>query len=186
MRDQENTVAPVFCGSRDGNEPVYREHATRLGGLLASHGIPVVYGGGGKGLMGALADAVLAHGGAITGVMPRILVDVEHQHQGLTDLVITEDMHQRKRILYERCTLAIVLPGGFGTLDELFEMLTWNQLSIHDKGIHLLNSGGYCDHLIGHMRRMEGAGFLYDRVSDRIRVHDDPESILSTIAGRAA
>lgn len=183
MEESHEHVAAVFCGSKDGSDPVYREHAVRMATLLCSHGIPVVYGGGGKGLMGAVADTVLAHEGRITGVMPRMLVDVEHQHQGLTDLVITEDMHQRKRMMYDRCTFAVILPGGFGTMDELFEMLTWNQLSIHDKRIHLLNSGGYYDHLIGFMRKMEESAFLYDRVSQRIVFHDDPESVIRSLEG---
>ena len=183
MTDSHKHVAAVFCGSKDGSKPLYRAHAVRLAALLCAKGIPVVYGGGGKGLMGAVADTILEHRGRITGVMPRMLVDVEHQHQGLTDFLITEDMHQRKRMIYDRCTFAVILPGGFGTMDELFEMLTWNQLSIHDKRIHLLNSGGYYDHLIKHMHGMEDGGFLYDRVSDRILIHEEPESILDALRG---
>jgi uncharacterized protein (TIGR00730 family) len=183
MTDTHNHVAAVFCGSRNGTKPAYRAHAMHLATLLCEKGIPVVYGGGGKGLMGAVADTVLAHNGRITGVMPRMLVDVEHQHQGLTDFLITEDMHQRKRIMYEQCTFAVVLPGGFGTMDELFEMLTWNQLSIHDKRIHLLNTEGYYDHLIGHMRHMEEDGFLYDSVTNRILIHEEPEGVLRALEG---
>jgi uncharacterized protein (TIGR00730 family) len=181
MTTPHEHVAAVFCGSKDGGDPMFKGHAVRLAALLCSNGIPVVYGGGGKGLMGAVADTVLSHNGHITGVMPRMMIDVEHQHQGLTDLVITEDMHQRKRMMYDRCTFAVILAGGFGTLDELFEMLTWNQLSIHDKKIHLLNSGGYYDHLIAHMRRMEESGFLYGKVEDRILFHSDPESVIRAL-----
>ena len=181
MAESIHHVAAVFCGSKDGSNPVYRQHAVRMASLLCANGIPVVYGGGGRGLMGAVAETVLAHKGRITGVMPRILADVEHQHMGLTELIVTEDMHQRKRTMYERCTFAIVLPGGFGSMDELFEMLTWNQLNIHDKRIHLLNSAGYYDHLVGHMRNMESCGFLYDKISDRILIHDEPEGVIRSL-----
>jgi len=113
------------------------------GTLLAAHGITLVYGGGSKGLMGALADAAMAGGGQVIGVIPELLLQWEHQHEGITELIVVPDMHTRKRQMYERCDAAVVLPGGYGTLDELFEMLTWNTLNIHSKQIYLLNSGGY-------------------------------------------
>jgi uncharacterized protein (TIGR00730 family) len=174
-------TAAVFCGSRPGVDPLYVAHAQTLGRLLALRGIGIVYGGGGRGMMGAVADAHLAAGGRVTGIIPRLLADVEHQHTGLSELVVTADMHERKRMMYERCDAAIILPGGFGTLDELFEMLTWNQLSIHDKRISVLDTGGFYTHLMEHLRHLERTGFLYDRVGDRIGCHGTPEALVDAL-----
>jgi uncharacterized protein (TIGR00730 family) len=173
----------VFCASKTGSNPAHMDNARALGEGLAKAGINIVYGGGGKGLMGAVADGHLAAGGRITGVIPSILRDREHQHQGLSELIVTRDMHERKRTIYERCDAAIILPGGFGTLDELFEMLTWNQLSIHDKRIFILNTEGFYDHLIAHLQHMEQEAFLYDKVSDRICVCGSPAALLAEIGG---
>lgn len=177
-------MVAVFCGSKHGNDPVFVSDAHILGRLLAESGIDIIYGGGGKGIMGALANGHLEAGGNITGIIPKMLVDFEHQHNGLTELVVTKDMHTRKKIMYERCDLAIILPGGFGTLDELFEMLTWNQLSIHDKQILVLNSGGFYTHLMAHMRHLEDTGFLYDRVSERVKVFDNPIALMHILVGQ--
>lgn len=169
----------VFCGSKTGNNPVYVEHARQLGLLLATRGITLIYGGGNKGIMGAIADAVLSAKGKVTGIIPHILTEWEHQHEGVTDLIVVEDMHARKKLLYEKCDAAIILPGGFGTMDELFEMLTWNQLSIHNKKIYILNSAGYYDHLIAHARRMEEEKFLYDHIETKFIILSSPDELLS-------
>lgn len=132
-------------------------------------------------MMGTIADAVLAHGGKVMGVIPKLLIEWEHQHEGLTELAIVADMHTRKRTMYDMCDAAIVLPGGFGTLDELFEMVTWNQLKIHDKKIYILNSAGYYHHLIHHLRQMQKEGFLYEAVEERIIVCDTPVEIFNMI-----
>jgi hypothetical protein len=171
----------VFCGSKNGLDPVYMEHAASIGKGLAAAGFSIIYGGGNKGLMGAVANAMLDGGGTITGVIPKVLIEWEHQHEGLTELVITEDMHQRKKIMYERCEAAIILAGGFGTLDEMFEMLTWNQLNIHDKKIYILNSSGFYSHLILHMQLLQDKGFLYGEVSQRIRFFDTPEALIAEL-----
>jgi hypothetical protein len=171
----------VFCGSKNGQDPIYLEHAASIGKGIAAAGFCIIYGGGNKGLMGAVANAMLDGGGTITGVIPKVLIEWEHQHEGLTELVITEDMHQRKKIMYERCDAAVILAGGFGTLDEMFEMLTWNQLNIHDKKIYILNSAGFYTHLILHMQHLQDAGFLYGEISERIRFFDTPEKLLSDL-----
>ncbi len=171
----------VFCASKTGSALIHMVNARSLGEGLAAAGIDLVYGGGGKGLMGALADGHLAAGGRVTGVIPAILRDREHQHQGLSELIVTRDMHERKRTIYERCDAAIIMPGGFGTLDELFEMLTWNQLSIHDKTIFILNTNGFYDHLIAHLKHMELEEFLYDRVTDRISHCTSPAEVLTEL-----
>ena len=172
------TSVAVFCGSRTGKNPLYLQHAKELGHLLAQKNITVVYGGANKGIMGALANAVLEKQGKIIGVMPKVLMDWEIQHMGLTELHEVADMHVRKALLYEKCDAAIILAGGYGTMDELFEMLTWNQLNIHDKKIIILNTGGFYDHLILHLKKMEEDNFLYDDPLKRISVISSPAELV--------
>ena len=167
----------VFCGSKNGSDPLFCEHAKQIGYLLAKNDITLIYGGGNKGIMGAVANATLEKNGKVTGIMPTFLAVPEHQHHGLTEMLEVEDMHVRKRLLYEKCDAALVLAGGFGTMDEFFEMLTWNQLSIHDKKIFVLNSDGFYDHLIAHMKKMEGEKFLYDTVVKRMTIINEPKEL---------
>jgi uncharacterized protein (TIGR00730 family) len=169
----------IFCGSKHGNNAIYQQHATELGTLLAAKGIRLIYGGGNNGLMGIAADAVMNSGGSVTGVIPQVLVAWEHQHEGISELLVVEDMHVRKRKLFELCDGAIILPGGFGTLDELFEMLTWNGLAIHDKKIFILNSGGFYQHLLQHMKLLESEGFLYGELGDKFILLNEPGELLS-------
>ena len=175
-----NSLA-VFCGSKNGNNPVYSYQAAELGNLLAENKITLIYGGGSKGIMGAIADAVMGKGGRVIGVIPKILVDWEHQHEGITELIVAEDMHVRKKKMYELCDAAIILPGGYGTLDELFEMVTWNQLSIHNKPIFILNSDGFYDHLISHIHNLQQKEFLYEPVDKRIKIISNPVELLPYI-----
>jgi len=134
-----------------------------------------------KGIMGDLANSALANGASVTGVIPEMLLAWEHEHESLTNLIITKDMHERKKTMYEMGIAGIVLPGGFGTLDEMFEMLTWNQLSIHDKKIYILNSGGFYDHLIKHMELLSDNGFLYDPLWTRINTFDNPLELVAAL-----
>ena len=127
------TSVAVFCGSKSGNDPLYEQHAKELGKLLGQRKITLVYGGGNVGLMGSVANAAMEAGGEVIGVIPDVLVQWERQHTGLTRLHVVADMHIRKKMMYDLCDAAIVLPGGNGTMDEMFEMLTWNTLNIHDK-----------------------------------------------------
>ena len=172
-----NSLA-VFCGSKNGNNPVYTEHAKELGKLLAKNNITLIYGGGSTGIMGAVADAMMENGGKVIGIITKKLVDWEHQHEGITDLSIVDDMHIRKQKMYDLCDAAVILPGGVGTLDEFFEMVTWNQLSIHDKEIYIINSDNFFDFLLKHIQQMEKQGFLYESVLERITVLDEPEQLL--------
>jgi uncharacterized protein (TIGR00730 family) len=172
-----NSLA-VFCGSKNGNNPVYINHAKELGKLLAKKNITLIYGGGSTGIMGAVADAMLEGGGKVIGIITKKLVDWEHQHKGITDLSIVDDMHIRKQRMYDLCDSAVILPGGVGTLDEFFEMVTWNQLSIHDKKIYIINSDNFFDFLLKHILQMEKQGFLYESVLERITVLDEPEQLL--------
>ncbi len=167
----------VFCGSKTGKNPLYVQHARELGYLLVQRNITVVYGGANKGIMGALADAVLEKQGRIIGVMPKVLMGWEHQHMGLTELHEVADMHVRKAMLYDKCDAAIILAGGYGTMDELFEMLTWNQLNIHDKKMVVLNTSGFYDHLIMQLKKMEEEGFLYGDLVKRINIISSPEEL---------
>ena len=169
----------VFCGSRTGLNPLFEQHTKELGKLLAEKNITVIYGGGNKGLMGAIANSTLSHGGRVVGIIPKMLSELEHQHQGLTELTIVDSMHIRKQMLYEKCDAAIILPGGYGTLDEVFEMLTWNQLSIHDKKIFFLNTAGFYDNLIAHIRLLENEQFLYGKPEEKMSILNEPLDLIS-------
>lgn len=171
----------VFCGSRDASNSLYAKHAGELGKLIAMLNLKLVYGGGKKGLMGVLADAVLAHNGKAMGILPKVLMEWEQQHEGLTEIAIVPDMHSRKKMMYDMSDAAIVLPGGMGTHDELFEMLTWNQLKIYDKKIYVLNSGGFYNHLQQHLKMLEQEGFLYEPLDGRVVFCDNPVEVFNRI-----
>ena len=150
----------VFCGSNPGRHPDYAEAARAFGALLADRGLRLVYGGGGAGLMGALADGALERGGHVTGVMPEGLVAREAAHRGLTSLVVTRTMHERKALLAEHADAFVALPGGIGTFEELFEAWTWAGLGIHRKPVGLLNVAGYYDALAAFLDHATTEGFL--------------------------
>lgn len=171
------TSIAVFCGSKSGENPLYKQHATELGKLMAEKQVTLIYGGGSVGLMGAIADAVMENNGKVVGVIPELLVAWEQQHKSITELHVVADMHVRKKMMYELCDAAIILPGGYGTLDELFEIITWNNLKIHEKKIILLNSGGFYNHLIAHIELMQEQGYLYEDWRKRISVVDEPNAI---------
>ena len=150
----------VYCGSASGNDPAHAAQARAFGAEMARRGIALVYGGGKVGLMGTVADAVLAGGGKVTGVIPRQLVALEVAHPGLSELLVVDTMHQRKTRMYELADAFVALPGGFGTMDEMFEMLTWAQLGLHRHPCGFLNLGGYYDHLRAMMDHMLDEGFV--------------------------
>jgi uncharacterized protein (TIGR00730 family) len=150
----------VFCGSNTGLRQEYLVEAVAFGRLLAKAGLGLVYGGAQVGLMGALADAALANGGEVIGVIPRSLAAVEVAHQGLSRLDVVETMHERKALMAQEADAFVALPGGFGTLDEFFEILTWAQLGIHTKPCLMVNTGGYYDHLLGFLEVAIEEGFL--------------------------
>jgi uncharacterized protein (TIGR00730 family) len=168
----------VFCGSKSGDNPLFCEHAKQLGFLLAEKNITLIYGGGNKGVMGAVANSVLEKNGKVVGIMPSILTGIEHQHFGLTEMFEVEDMHSRKRMLYEKCDAALILAGGYGTMDEFFEMLTWNQLNIHDKKIFIVNTSGFYDPLISFLHQMENHGFLYHKIVDKLAIVSTPDELV--------
>jgi uncharacterized protein (TIGR00730 family) len=151
----------VYCGSNPGNRPVYAERAAELGMRLAREGLAVVYGGGNVGLMGIVADAALAAGGAVIGVIPEQLVALEVAHRGLTRLEVVANMHERKARMFDLSDAFVALPGGFGTLDEMFEMLTWRQLGIGDRPCAFLDIDGFYSPLVAMMDRMVAERFLH-------------------------
>lgn len=172
----------IFCGSKSGNRLDFEEQAILLGELMAKNGFTLIYGGGNKGMMGAVANACLASGGRVIGIIPKLLLEWEAQHEGLTELIITETMHERKLLLYDKGDAAIVLPGGMGTLDELFEMLTWNNLKIHDKKVFILNTNGYYEPLIHLLDNMQTEGFMYDEWRTRLKICNTPEAIINAFS----
>lgn len=168
----------VFCGANKGGRPEYESLTRQLAQSLVRRGLRAVYGAGRVGLMGVLADEVLGAGGAITGVIPDFLKKMEVCHLGLTELIEVETMHQRKQIMAEISDGFFVLPGGYGTLDEFFEILTWKQLNLHQKPIGLFNYAGYYDHLIAHMDVMVREGFLRRENRELVIIENDLEKLL--------
>ena len=167
----------IFCGSKTGNHPIYVEDAKKLASLMAVNKIELIFGGGRNGLMGVVADTMMEMGGIVRGVIPQVLLEWEHQHENISELLVVEDMHIRKRKMYELCDAAIILPGGFGTLDELFEIVTWNQLSIHDKKVFILDSGGFYLHLLAHLQYLSENGFSYGQLNEQVTVLKKPEEL---------
>ena len=175
------TAIAVFCGSKPGNNALYETDAWQLGQLLAKANLTLVYGAGNKGLMGAVANGTLEGGGQVIGIIPEHLLAWEQDHKGLTEIIVVPDMHTRKRLMYERCDGAIILPGGFGTMDELFELLTWNQLTLHDKPVFILNTAGFYTHMLQQMHTMHSSGFLYDNIDDMVKIADTPQAIIDLL-----
>ena len=171
----------VYCGSSPGRLPEYGAAARALGGLLAQRGIRLVYGGGHVGLMGAVADGALAAGGTVIGVIPRALLERELGHREVTELLVVRDMHERKQRMASLSDGFIALPGGYGTLEEFTEMLTWNQLGFHAKPLGLLNTAGYYDAWLALVAHMLAEGFIKPRHRDLMRVATTPEALLDSL-----
>ena len=175
----------VFCGSRNGSDPAFGRAAEALGRGLAARGIRLVYGGGGIGIMGILARAVLREGGEATGVIPRFLMELELRHPDLSELVVVDDLHTRKRIMYERSDAFVILPGGLGTLDEAMEIITWRQLSRHDKPVVALNVAGYWESLSAVVDNAIRHGFADPGAAGLFSVVETVEDLFSTIGAGA-
>jgi len=171
----------VFAGSSAGVRPEYMTAATDLGRVLAARGIGLVYGGARVGLMGAVADAVLTGGGEVTGVIPRSLVEKEVAHSGLTELRVVTTMHERKALMADLSDAFIALPGGWGTLDEFFEILTWAQLGLHCKPCGVLNVQGYFDRLLSFLDHSVEQGFVRREYGALLAVSDDPSTLLDAL-----
>jgi hypothetical protein len=171
----------VYCGSRHGASPAYTRAAAAAGHEIGRRGWQLVYGGGNVGLMGVVADAALAAGARVVGVIPRALVAREVGHRGLHEQHVVETMHQRKQMMAERADAFVALPGGIGTMDELYEIWTWRQLGFHDQPIGLLNVAGYYDALLAFMRRSVDEGFLSREQFAHLEVGTDPAELFRTL-----
>ncbi len=171
----------VYCGSSEPRAPSFRAAAESVGRLLASRGIEIVYGGGNCGLMGAVADSALAAGGRVTGVIPTRLVSHEVAHAGLSELVVVDSMHARKTVMTSLSDAFLVLPGGFGTLDELFEATTWTQLGYHAKPIGVLDVDGYFTQLLAFLDHARDVGFVSDGHRGIVLGDDDPVRLLEAL-----
>ena len=173
----------VFCGSNSGNCIEFKNYAYQLGQKLAEQNIGLVYGGAKVGLMGTVANGVLENGGRVTGVLPHFLKEKELAHEGLNEIVLVETMHQRKAKMYELSDGIIVLPGGFGTLDEMFEFLTWGQLALHKKPTGLLNTNGYYNHLMSFINTTIENGFVKDEYRKMLLISEDIDDLLEQMKG---
>jgi uncharacterized protein (TIGR00730 family) len=176
----------VYCGSRSGASLRYTQAAQAVGAWIGQKGARLVYGGGHAGLMGTVADATLASGGEVFGVIPRALQTRELAHQGLTELQVVDTMHQRKALMAQESDVFLALPGGIGTLEELFEVWTWLQLGYHDKPVGLLNVDGYFDDLLRFMDHTTSQGFVSSEQRALLQVDDDAERLLSLLARLAS
>jgi uncharacterized protein (TIGR00730 family) len=172
----------VLCGANPGERTDYMVAARGFGALLAERGIELVYGGTSVGLMGAVADGALERGGRVYGVLPSFLTAKEIAHRGLTELLLVESMHERKAAMADRAGAFVSLPGGYGTLDEMFEMLTFGQLGMIDKPCGVLNIGGFFDHLLGHLDFAAAEGFVKPAHRDLLLSDASPEALLDKLA----
>lgn len=175
----------VYCGSSRGTNPAFFKLAQELGRDMAQRGIRLIYGGGRVGLMGACADAVMAGGGEVIGIIPQHLQDLEVGHTGLTELKVVDNMHTRKRMMFDLSDAFCVLPGGLGTLEELFEVVTWRQLGIHDKPIIVLNADGYWDRLVGMIDGIIDDGFAKPAVRQYFSVANSVGRLFDLLAAPA-
>ncbi|MEY8761606.1 TIGR00730 family Rossman fold protein [Chryseobacterium tongliaoense] len=176
----------VFCGSSFGSNDIFTEQATLLGQTLAKRDIQLIYGGSNTGLMKAVADGALNAGGKVTGVLPHFLQSKEIAHKNLTELILVETMHERKTKMNELCDGVIVLPGGYGTLEEFFEMITWAQLGLHKKPIGVLNIDGFYDDLIKLVQTMVDKGFLKQANRDMLLISDTVDDLLEKMGNYEA
>jgi|TARA_R110000782_G_scaffold54637_8_gene115510 uncharacterized protein (TIGR00730 family) len=182
MPATETRYVAVFCGARTGTDPAFTDAARRVGRMLGERGLGLVFGGGRVGLMGVVADAALDAGAPVIGVIPRSMVDKELAHTGCTELHVITTMHERKAMMAERASAFLALPGGVGTLDEVFEAITWNQLAIHDKAIGFLNTGGFYQGLRTWLDEASGKGLVPQSTMDRLVFEEDPSAMLDRIA----
>ncbi|GGG47258.1 LOG family protein [Hymenobacter glacieicola] len=171
----------VYCGASSGTNELFTHQAQAMGRALAERGMTLVYGGGRVGLMGAVADSALAHGGNVIGVIPDFLVEKEVEHRGVTELHIVKSMHERKLLMADLAEGFVAMPGGYGTLEELFEVLTWGQLGLHRKPIGVLNVAGYYDHLLRALDHMADEGLLRRENRNQLLSNPDPSAMLDSM-----
>lgn len=175
----------VYCGSRPGHHPVYTEVAQAVGRWIGQHGGRLVYGGGNNGLMGTVAQATLDAGGTVYGVIPQALVNLEVAKLNCTELVVVKTMHERKALMAEHADVFLSIPGGIGTMEELFEMWSWRQLGYHNKPLGLLNVQGCYDHLLAFLKQSLDIGFISESQMSLLQVDDQAERLLKTLVNQA-
>ena len=171
----------VYCGSRNGDHPRFADLAQQVGTWIGQHGGQLVYGGGRNGLMGIVAQATMAAGGQVIGIIPKALVDKEWAHHGCTELHVVETMHERKRMMAERADAFLALPGGIGTFEELFEVWTWRQLGYHEKPIGILNDNGYYDGLMAFIGQVVSHDFMGAWQTELVTVRAEPLDLLKSL-----
>lgn len=181
MMTNKITSIGIFCGSRKGDIPVYEQAAIELGKIMAAKNMQLIYGGGGIGLMQSVADAVLENNGIVIGVLPHFLDKKELGHNGITEMIMVNSMSERKEKMAELSDAFIALPGGYGTLDELFEMLTYSQLTLHEKPIGILNTNHFYDPLIAQLDRMRKDGFLHEVHQKMLIVDNEPVILMNKL-----
>ena len=174
----------VFCGASNQAPKIHLDKGVEFGQLLADKGIRLVYGGGDCGVMGAVANSVLKNDGKVTGVFPMSLKNIESEHASLSEIIMVESMHERKRIMFERSDAIVVFPGGFGTMDEMFEIITWKQLQFHKKPIVIFNHQGYWNPLVALMENIINTGFARPETRDLYKVVDTLEEVLQAVGAK--
>jgi uncharacterized protein (TIGR00730 family) len=175
----------VYCGSKSGKQAHFAHIATQVGTWIGTHGGQLVYGGGRNGLMGLVAQATMAAGGTVVGIIPAALVDKEWAHDGCTELHVVDTMHERKRLMAEKADAFLALPGGIGTFEELFEVWTWRQLGYHNKPVGILNSLGYYDGLMAFIDQVTREGFMADWQTHLVTMGTEPEALLKCLVEQA-
>ena len=180
IRTNQHLIA-LYCGSRFGNNPIYRQTAIELAQGIAEYGFGIVYGGASIGLMGQVADTVIEHGGEVVGVIPEFMLDYEIANNDLTELHIVKNMHERKAIMAERASAFVALPGGFGTFEEILEIATWGQLNQHQKPMMLYNVNGFYDHMIAQLDHAVAEGFIPPQHRAKLIVCHHAEEIYNAI-----
>ena len=181
MKKKKITTIAVFCGSKSGTKKIFIEAAQELGNQISKRGIRLIFGGGRVGLMGEVADQVLAGGGKVTGVIPQFLNDLEVAHRGVTELITVDSMHERKNLMYNKSDAYVILPGGLGTLDELMEILTWKQLQIHISPIIILDVDGYWGALRLLFQDIIDGGFAHPKALDLFSIVDSVDGVFDAI-----
>lgn len=180
-KDDVKRFICVFCGAQDAVPQKHLDAGKELGERLAANKLGLVYGGGDCGVMGAVANSVLAQKGWVTGVFPVNLREIEHEHKTLSEIVITDGMHARKELMYDRSAMFVIMPGGFGTMDEMFEIITWRQIGLHEKPVLIFNHDGYWNHLIALMDNIIDKGFARENTRDMYEVYDNMDDLVARL-----
>jgi uncharacterized protein (TIGR00730 family) len=180
-QDEITKYIAVFCGAQNAVPQKHLDAGKKFGQAMANHNLGLIYGGGDCGVMGAVANSVLEHGGWVTGVFPEHLRELEQEHKNLSETIIVDGMHSRKQVMYKRSEIFVIFPGGFGTLDETFEILTWRQIGLHNKPVIIFNHEGYWDNLVACMDNIINTGFATPPTRDIYEVIDNIDDLIKRL-----